>query len=315
MPRTTRRNPPRHEFLAPISVTLCGLLILPGAFAQPREDHSHFEVASIKPVVGKVPLGYSGPATGDLGRIVISRTSVRELIAGAYPEYGMFGERISGPLWIENEYSVAATIPPGSTDKDLPQMFQNLLAERFGLKFHDVDKEVQGFELTIGQSGLKLTPSTAEVESTLSNPGTPAKPLRRDRDGIPVIKGQGTWGSSLDRESGVWRTSFHQCSMKQLADMLSMTYGERAVPVINKTGIKDLFDFHLVLAAPSVTVLPPGMAARLGMRPSDSPDASVIDLRDLSGSLEKQTGLRLKPVKLPLRAMSIDSVARMPTEN
>ena len=312
MSRTTARNSPRHEFIAPL---LCGLIAVPAAFAQPREDRSHFEVVSIKPVDHKAPLGYTGPNTGDFGRIVISRISVRELITSAYPEYGMFGERISGPQWIEDEYSVAATIPPGSTIKDIPQMFQNLLAERFGLTFHGVDKEVQSFELTIGQSGFKLTPSTAEVESTPSNPREPIKPPRRDRDGTPIITGQGTWGSSLDQESGVWRTSFHQCTMTQLAAMLSMTYGERSVPVTDKTEIKGFFDFHVVLPAPSVTVLPPGMAARLGMRSPDSPDASVADLRSLSGSLEKQTGLRLKPVKLTLRAMVIDSVARTPTEN
>jgi uncharacterized protein (TIGR03435 family) len=311
MPRTTRRNLP--------CVTLCGLLAVSGAFAQPREDHSHFEVASIKPVDHEVPLSYTGPHTGDLGRIVISRTSLRELIWGAYREYGMFGERISGPPWIEDEYSVAATIPPGSTANDITQMFRNLLTERFGLKFHDVDKDVQGFELTIGQGGFKLTPSTAEVESTPSNPGTTVARPRRDRDGNLILTGQGTWGSSRDYELGVERTSFHQCSIRQLADMLTMNYGERSVPVIDKTEIKGRFDFRLVLPIPSVTVLPPRMAARLPaaaqMRPPDSPDASVIDLRDLSGSLEKQTGLRLKAVKLTLRAMVIDSVARTPTEN
>ncbi len=311
MPRTTKRNPLR--------VTLYGLLTVLGAFAQPREDHSHFEVASIKPVDHSVPLSYTGPTTGDLGRIVMSRISLRELIWGAYREYGMFGERISGPIWIENEYSVSATIPPGSTAKDIEQMFRNLLTERFGLKFHDVDKDVQGFELIIGQSGFKLTPSTAEVESTPSNPAAPAKPLTRDRDGVPILTGQGTWGASLDHELGIERTSFHQCSVKQLADMLSMDYGGRSVPVIDKTEIKGRFDFRLVLPIPSVTVLPPGIAARLPpaarMQTPDSPDASVIDLRDLSGSLEKQTGLRLKAVKLTLRAMVIDSVARTPTEN
>lgn len=323
MPRTTGRNPPRHEFVAPLSIALCGLLAVPGAFAQPREDHSHFEVASIKPVVGRVPLGYAGPNTGDFGRLAMSRTSLRELIASAYSEYGMFGERISGPPWIEDEYSLTATLPPGSTNKDIPQMLQNLLTERFGLKFHAVDKEVQGFELTIGDRGFKLTPSTAEVESTppnpspnsSPNPGAPFKPPRRDRDGNPIITGQGSWGASLDYELGVERTSFHQCTMKQLADMLSMDYGNRSVPVIDKTEIKGFFDFHLVLPAPPATVFSPGMAVRLLMRTSDSPDASVADLRGLSGSLEKQTGLRLKAVTLTLRAMVIDSVARTPTEN
>jgi uncharacterized protein (TIGR03435 family) len=312
MPRTTTNNPL-------LRVTVTSLLAISCAFAQPREDHSHFEVVSIKPVDHHVPLSYAGPSTGDLGRIVISRTPLRALISSAYPEYGRLGERISGPPWIENEYSVSATIPAGSTPKDIDQMLRNLLTERFGLTFHGEDKAVQGFELAIGQSGFKLTPSTAELESAPSDPGAPVKPIRRDRDGIPIITGQGSWGMSWDRELGIIRTSFHQCTIEQLADMLTSTYGARAVPVADKTEIKGLFDFHLVLAAPSVDVLPPGVAAHLPaaarMRPPDSPDASVIDLRDLSGSLEKQTGLRLKPVKLTLRVMIIDSVSQTPTEN
>ena len=253
------------------------------------------------------------------GTIALSRISLRLLIAGAYPEYGFFGELISGPLWIENEYSVAATIPPGSTTKDIPQMLQNLMTERFGLKFHDENKEVQGFELIIGQRELKLTPSTAEGETTPSSPVAPGKPLKRGRDGSPILTGQGTWGSSWDHEQGVIRTSFHQCSTDQLADMLSETYGERSVQVLDKTEIKGFFDFQLVLPAPLFNGRPPDLAAQLPpaarMRPSDSPDASVTDLRGLSGTLEKQTGLRLKAVKLTRRAMVIDRVARTPTDN
>ncbi len=318
MRRTSRCNAPRHEFVSLLSVASCALLGVPGAFAQPREDHFHFEVASIKPVDRKVPYSNAGPSSGDLGRFVCSRISLRGLIAWAYPEYGQFGERISGPVWIENEYSVGATIPPGSTAKDVPQMLQDLLIERFGLKFHDEDKDVQGFDLTIGQSGFKLNPSTAKEEPMPSNPGVPARPLKRDRDGAPIIDGQGTWGVAYDYESGVTTTSFHRCLMMQLADMLSMTYGDRSVPVTDKTEIEGRFDFRLVLPAPSVNVLPRDLAGRFPgarMRPSASPDVSVADLRGLSGSLEKQTGLRLKAVKLTVRAMVIDSVARTPTEN
>ena len=177
---------------------------------------------------------------------------------------------------------------------------------------------MQGFELTVGQSGFKLTPSPAE-ESMPSDAGVPVSPPRQDRDGFPILTRQRPQATSYDHELGVIRTSFHRCSMKQLADMLTSTYGGRSVPVVDKTEIKGFFDFHLVLPSPSVTRLPPGIAARLPpaaqMRPPESPDASLIDLHDLSGSLEKQTGLRLKAVKLTLRAMVIDSVARTPTEN
>lgn len=165
------------------SVALCGLMAVSGAFAQPREDHSHFEVASIRPVDHRVRLHYMGPNTGDLGRISWSRISLRQLIAAAYPEYGVFGQRISGPRWIENEYAVAATIPPGSTIEEIVQMFQNLVAERFGLKFHDMEnKEAPGFELTIGPSGFKLTPSTAKEESTPPSTGALVAPPRETRE-------------------------------------------------------------------------------------------------------------------------------------
>jgi uncharacterized protein (TIGR03435 family) len=107
--------------------------------------------------------------------------------------------------------------------------------------------------------------------------------------------------------------------MKQLAGMLGMTYGERSVPVTDKTEIKGFFDFRLALPIPSDTFFPPEVAAHLPasarVRPSDSPEASMADLRGLSGSLEKQTGLRLKAVRLTLRTMVIDGVNRTPTEN
>lgn len=315
MPRTTRRNPPRHRFVAELSVTLGVLLAVAGVFAQGSEDRSHFEVASIRPVDGRAPLSYTGPYSGDPGRIVYSRITLRVLIAGAYPDYGLLGQRISGPMWLEKEYSVAATIPRGSTPKDVDLMLQNLLAERFGLKFHEEIKDVQGFELTIGERGFKLTPSIAKAEPPASNAGAPGSPPRRDRDGALILDGQGTWSAPRDYESGLIRPSFHQCTMKQLAAMLSMNYGEHSVPVTDKTEIKGLFDFHLVLPIPSYapTVTPQMLSA--ATRPPDSPDASVADLRGLSSSLEKQTGLRLKPVKLTLPTMVIDSVARTPTEN
>jgi len=78
--------------------------------------------------------------------------------------------------------------------------------------------------------------------------------------------------------------------MFQLADMLSSMYGERSVPVIDKTETKGLFDFRLVL--PLRSYKPPMDRLEHSLvagRPAGSPDASVVDLRDLSRSLENQT--------------------------
>jgi hypothetical protein len=57
-------------FVSPLGVTLCGLFASLSAFAQPREDPSHFEVASVKPADHKAPNSCTGPYTGDLGRLL-----------------------------------------------------------------------------------------------------------------------------------------------------------------------------------------------------------------------------------------------------
>ncbi len=209
----------------------------------------------------------------------------------------MYRVHISGPPWLETEYSLTAKIPPGSTDKDIPLMLRNLVAERFALKFHDQARDVGGFELVVGEHGFKLDASHGSDQDT----------------GFPVLAPGVSWRTSFDNQLGVMRTTFRQCSMKSLANMLSLSYTQGSVLVIDKTGIDGPFDFHLALPTPSVTILPPAMAARM---PSYSPpDDPGIDLRGISGTLEKQTGLRLKSVKLTLRTMVIDSVARTPTEN
>jgi uncharacterized protein (TIGR03435 family) len=217
-----------------IRVVLFGLWAVASVLAQPQEDHSHFEVASIRSVDHSVPYVFAGPATGDPGRISWSRVSLRDLIAAGYTEVysefqGAFNMKISGPQWIGNEYSVTATIPPGSTRKDVSQMIRNLVTERFGLKFHDQNKDEQGFELVVGAGGFKLTPSTAGVVSTQTRE---------------------PWSSSQGHQPGVSRASARRWSMTTLAMWLSSNYTQGVVQVIDKTKIEGLFDFQLLLPAP-----------------------------------------------------------------
>jgi len=152
--------------------------------------------------------------------------------------------------------------------------------------------------LIVGEHGFKLD------STPLSD---------QDQQRFPVLTQEYSWRTSYDRRLGVIRASFRQNSLRQLANMLSLTYTDGGVLVIDKTEINGRFDFHLTLPIPTVTILPPAMAARMpDYRPPDDPGT---DLRGISGTLEKQTGLRLKSVKLTLRTMVIDSVAKTPTDN
>ena len=75
---------------------------------------------------------------------------------------------------------------------------------------------------------------------------------------------------------------------------ISQTLGASGRPVIDKTGIKEKFDFHLEFA--------PGGA--------DASDAAVPSIFSALGKL----GLRLEPVKGPREFLVIDHVEK-PSDN
>jgi uncharacterized protein (TIGR03435 family) len=78
-------------------------------------------------------------------------------------------------------------------------------------------------------------------------------------------------------------------------------------PVLDKTGIAGVFDFHLEFASDGTTAgfFPPGFAAV----PSDSPDGPSIFT-----AIEEQLGLKLEPAKGPGEILIIENIEK-PTDN
>jgi uncharacterized protein (TIGR03435 family) len=67
--------------------------------------------------------------------------------------------QIEGPAWLKTErYALTAKLPPEATDDMSRQMMANLLAERFGLKFHRQTRDFPGYELTLAPGGIKAKP-------------------------------------------------------------------------------------------------------------------------------------------------------------
>ncbi len=151
--------------------------------AQPAPDAAPltFEVASIKvdpPGVGGVRGGCRGidsvysakqqePAP-PLGRCVITGARLSHLIGIAF---GVSMQNLNtGPDWIQRgdlrfDVQAKAENPAKTTQKQLLTMLQNMLVERFQLKFHYVKTETAGFALTVAKNGLKLQKSTGDDES------------------------------------------------------------------------------------------------------------------------------------------------------
>jgi len=123
-----------------------------------------FEVASVKqsppvPPAGGVYFGppRGGPGTPDPEQITWTYALMKTVLMTAYD---VKNYQINGPAWLDSErYDIAVKIAPGATKEQVGVMWQNLLAERFGLKVHHESKEFQVSELVVGKDGAKLKPT------------------------------------------------------------------------------------------------------------------------------------------------------------
>jgi uncharacterized protein (TIGR03435 family) len=160
-------------------------------------------------------------------------------------------------------------------------MLQALLEDRFKLKIRRETKEVPVYALTVGKSGAKLQ----QFKEGTSSPPTPGqKP-----DCTSMISGSAN-GPNMARV-------FMQATT---VDEFSKALGfVLARPIINKSGITGLFDFHLEYAIDETT----GGPARA--TPSDEPAGPSIFT-----AIQEQLGLKLDSDKGPGERLVIDRVER-----
>jgi uncharacterized protein (TIGR03435 family) len=178
-----------------------------------------------------------------------------------------------GPEWFGSElFDVEARADRGGYSiDDLHAMFRNLLEDRFGLKIHIDTREGPVYTLSVAKGGVKMKDDGAAGD--LKIPITPHGPGEFSGMKVPMqylcwfLGGQGVQGDPR--------------------------------PVIDQTGLKDVYDFELSF----LPDLPPGV----------SPDAIPPDVRSRPGlqdALEEQLGLVLKPAKGPVPYYVIDHVER-----
>ena len=210
-----------------------------------------FEVASIKPSEPGATGGGIRPLLG--GRTYIARNvPVRLMIKLMYK---ITDSQISGgPDWMNAAlFDIEARAPRASNIDDLHEMFKNLLAERFGLRFHNETRELPLFALTVDKSGsrMKISESNKEFE-------IPIQPVARGK-----ITGE-------------------RVPMPYFAWFLSQQLNQ---PVVDKTGLDRFYDFQLEWRPEA----PVGVDAPSGDT-SDAPDFFTALRQELGLKLEKQKG-------------------------
>jgi uncharacterized protein (TIGR03435 family) len=235
----------------------------------------NFEVASIK---ASPPGGRGGgirPAPGG-ERYLATNVSLRLLIMVAYRVKAE--QIVGGPAWMNTDtYDMNAKAERPSSVEDLHVMLQNLLADRFQLKFHRETKEMPVYALGVDKGGHKMKPHEAQ------SAGDPW--MDQANEGLHIK----LTATSAPMDYFVWR-------LGQLMDR----------PVIDQTKLKGGFDFNLAYTRDP----PPGF--REGMLLNGAPmDTSGPNLFE---ALKQQLGLKLEPQKGSADVLVIDR-AEKPVEN
>ncbi len=178
-----------------------------------------FEVASIHPHQGAIQrIGVSTDGT----QVVIHASTILDMVVNAYDLKPYQLEGATGWMVSDTDrYDITAHVA-GETEPPFSQvrlMMQNLLAERFGFRFHREAREMPAYALMVGKGAPKLKPS--------------------DRIGEDV---------NLNGAGQEIHMDFRGAHLAFLAEQLASTLGVGR-PVLDKTGITGKFDFDLNLAS------------------------------------------------------------------
>jgi uncharacterized protein (TIGR03435 family) len=235
-----------------------------------------FEVASLKPSQKGARGGGIRPSAGG-DRYDATNVSLKLMITVAYR---VKAEQVSGgPDWMNTElYDMRAKAEKPSSVEDLHLMLQDLLADRFQLRFHRETKEMPIYALTVEKGGPKLQPHEAQSA------------------GDPWIDQAQEKFLHL-----AWHAKF--VPMDYFAWRLGQIMDR---PVVDMTKLKGGYDFDLSFTREP----PPGLPenAQINGEPIDTSGPSIFE------SLQKQLGLKLERQKGPVEILVIDQAAK-PTEN
>lgn len=133
------------------------LLIALAAFAlaQSQEKKAAFEVAAIH--ASKDDGDHD--SSSDRGLFRAHNLTLKRLMSMAYEVDAR--QILGGPNWVDSDsYDVTARIPAEFAQREkLPELIQNLLADRFQLVVHREMRPISGYELVVVKKGSKMEPS------------------------------------------------------------------------------------------------------------------------------------------------------------
>jgi uncharacterized protein (TIGR03435 family) len=126
--------------------------------AQGTTSAKEFEVVSIRPAEELSMKDYV--ATVRSRQAQISRESVRmpyeSMTQILQRAFGLAKSQVVAPDWTESRhFSIAAKLPDGATQDDVPEMIRSMLSVRFHMAYHTEVRNTSALVLTLAKSGIK----------------------------------------------------------------------------------------------------------------------------------------------------------------
>jgi uncharacterized protein (TIGR03435 family) len=249
-----------------------------------------FEVASIRQSPPADSYRVSGSFSAHSSSFRATNLDVANLLAFAYD---VRRDQIQGlPDWpamfnvqAKSDNAVDQRLAQLTKDQEKMEqqhMLQTLLADRFKLKIRWETRQGPIYDLVVAKKGPKM-------ELAKGDPPSAEEQKAWGERSIPPLYQRG------DSSTGFAFVA-HGCSMSDLAETLA---GQFSRPVVDRTGLKDKYDFKLHY-----------QDVRLSDRSADDQNPTP----PLDMAIQDQLGLKLEPAKGPIQLLVIDHIEK-PSEN
>ena len=284
-----------------------GIVRMPALEAQgppaPPNPLPSFEVAAVKPNKSGQNFIRFGMLPG--GRFTAENVPLRQLLQFAFQVQPFQVEGVPGwgtserfDITAKADGDIAPT-QPGQVGA-IQYMMRSLLADRFGLVYHNETKDMPMYHLVTrpgGNLGPKLTKSTTDCAALFAarrggGPGGP--PPGPPTFGEKMVCGFRVGPGSLAGGS---------VPLSQLANFLSQNLSRT---VLDKTGLEGNYDFEVTYTPDQIPAPPPGGA------PPGAPALPPIDPNgpSLTTALQEQLGLKLDATRGPVTMFVVDKVSQ-----
>jgi len=258
--------------------------------APPRDDTPQFDVATVR-VNNSGDLQSRFNAPPGTGNITIVNMMLRGTIQQAYQLHPY--QLVDIPDWVQTtRIDIVAKADRSASAAELREMLKPLLAERFGLRVHQEQREMDVLALVLarddGTPGPNLKKSDSDCGANLDTP----------RDQLPTPAPDAPQCGILPGGPGRFLT--RGLDLRGFSAILGLVVGK---PVVDRTGLVGGYDLEVRYTpdqfAATALALRPGAAAPQGVDP-DGPS--------LYAALEDQLGLKLEPTRAPVDVLVIDHI-------